>query len=324
MIDAALLEAIQETVKTSTPLSKEFALQVLTCKSEDFPMIMAYANELRIKEFGPTIHNCSITNAKSGSCSEDCAFCAQSAHHKTTTESYKMRGSDSLVEAYEQNSSNPIDRFGVVTSGEGLNGSDIDTLIEAIEKKQIDGTSWCSSAGILTEEDILRLKDAGLTRFHHNLETAESFFPEICTTHSYQERLDMVKRVLDNGLSICCGGIIGLGESLEQRYELAKKVYDLGVDSIPVNFHVPVEGTRLDHLEILPPMEILKTISMFRFVNPKAEVKVCAGRVHLRDLQSMLFFAGATGIMVGDLLTIAGRGVTEDVKMLEDLEILGQ
>lgn len=324
MLDTAFIDSLRQSVETSEPVSKEVALQILNADPVHYPMIMAYANELRIKEFGPEIHNCSITNAKSGSCSEDCAFCAQSAHHKTKVESYKMRNSESLVASYDANIKNPIDRFGVVTSGEGLNGNDVDTLIEAIETKQIDGKSWCSSAGILEDADIKRLKAAGLTRFHHNIETAESHFPNICTTHSYQERLDMVKRVLDNGLSICCGGIIGLGESLEQRYELAKTVYDLGVDSIPVNFHVPVEGTKLDHLEILPPMEILKTISMFRFVNPKAEVKVCAGRIHLRDLQSMVFYAGATGIMVGDLLTIAGRGVKEDVQMLTDLEILAQ
>lgn len=324
MLDTEFLNSLKKAVETSEPVSKEVALQILTSDSSDYPMIMAYANELRIKEFGAEIHNCSITNAKSGSCSEDCAFCAQSAHHKTTTESYKMRDSESLVASYDANIKNPIDRFGVVTSGEGLNGSDVDTLIEAIKTKQIDGKSWCSSAGILSDEDIKRLKAAGLTRFHHNVETAESHFPNICTTHKYQERIDMVKRVLGNGLSICCGGIIGLGESLEQRYELAKTVHDLGVDSIPVNFHVPVEGTKLEHLKILPPMEILKTISMFRFVNPKAEVKVCAGRIHLRDLQSMVFYAGATGIMVGDLLTIAGRGVTEDVQMLRDLEILAK
>lgn len=324
MLDSALIESLKKSVETSEPVSKEVALQILTADSADYPMIMAYANELRIKECGPEIHNCSITNAKSGSCSEDCAFCAQSAHHKTEVQSYKMRNSDSLVASYDDNIKNPIDRFGVVTSGEGLNTSDVNTLIEAIETKQIDGKSWCSSAGILTDADIKRLKAAGLTRFHHNVETAESHFPQICTTHSYKERVDMVKRVLDNELSICCGGIIGLGESLEQRYELAKTVHDLGVDSIPVNFHVPVEGTKLDHLEILPPMEILKTISMFRFVNPKAEVKVCAGRIHLRDLQSMVFYAGATGIMVGDLLTIAGRGVKEDVQMLKDLEILAE
>ncbi len=165
------------------------------------------------------------------------------------------------------------------------------------------------------------MKEAGLTRFHHNLETAESFFPKICTTHTWRERLAMVRRAKRAGLETCSGGILGLGETLQQRVELAMTLRDEAVDSIPLNFLVPLPGTELEHIEPMKPMDILRAIAMFRLVNTKAEIKVCAGRAHMRDLQSMIFFAGATGMMIGPLLTIAGGDVQSDLTMLQDLEI---
>ncbi len=312
---------LTHAVETGEPVSKETALEILNLPTDRLPLAMGLANELKLKYFGRDTHLCSIMNARSGSCSEDCAFCAQSAHHKTETNTYGMQAVDKMVDNFAEASELPIDRYGVVTSGEGLNGKDIDALCEAIKSGEKNGTEWCSSLGILTEENLQKLIDAGLKRFHHNLETAESFFPEICSTHDYQERLSMVRQVKKAGLSICCGGILGVGESLEQRYELAKTLCDEKIDAIPMNFHVPVPGTKLENLEIMPPMDILRSIVMFRFVNPTSEIKIAAGRVHLRDLQSMIFSAGATGMMIGEYLTVAGRSVKEDVQMLKDLEI---
>ncbi len=314
-------DKLVHAVETGEPVSKETALEILNLPSERLPLAMGLANELKLKYFGPETHLCSIMNARSGACSEDCAFCAQSAHFETETGVYGMQATEKMVDNYEEASKLPIDRYGVVTSGEGLTGEDIDSLCEAIKTGEKNSTEWCSSLGILSEENLQKLIDAGLKRFHHNLETAESFFPEICTTHDYSERLRMVRQVKQAGLSICCGGILGVGESLEQRYELAKILCDENIDAIPMNFHVPVPGTRLEHLEVMPPMEILRSIVMFRFVNPKAEIKIAAGRIHLRDLQSMIFSAGATGMMIGEYLTVAGRKVADDLQMLKDLEV---
>ncbi len=320
-MNSRLYHELAKAVDTGEPVSKKIALEILNISSAEFPMVMGYANALKQKTFGDSIRLCSITNARSGACSEDCAFCAQSAFHETETSVYSMQSKDKLREVYSESSELPITRFGVVTSGEGLNDDDIDAFCKAMKEGKSNDTDWCSSLGMLTEEQLLKLKEAGLTRFHHNLETAESHFGKICTTHKYSERLEMVRRIKKVGLEICCGGILGVGESLEQRYELAKTLYDEKIDSIPVNFHIPVKGTALEHLETMKPLEILKTVAMFRFVNPTSEIKVAAGRVHLRDLQSMVFYAGATGIMIGDLLTVAGRSVEVDLQMIEDLEV---
>jgi biotin synthase len=316
-----LFNKLSDAVETLKPVSAETAMEILTLPSERVPMVMGFANELKLKTFGATTHLCSIMNARSGACSEDCSFCSQSAHNETTVDVYNMRDDSSIVDEYKKASQNPIDRFGVVTSGEGLDDADIDQFITAIESGTENKTEWCSSLGILTDDQLNRLKNAGLTRFHHNLESAESFFPQICSTHDYSERVDMVRRIKKAGLEICCGGIMGVGESLEQRIELAQTLERENIDAIPLNFHVPVEGTKIAHLGEMPPMEIIKTIMTFRFLNPKAEIKIAAGRVHLRDLQSMIFFAGATGMMIGEYLTVAGRAVKDDLQMLKDLDI---
>jgi biotin synthase len=174
---------------------------------------------------------------------------------------------------------------------------------------------------MLNEAQLRRLKDSGVARYHHNLETAESFFPRICSTHGFDDRLLTVRRAKSAGLEICCGGIFGMGESREQRVEFAITLRDEGVHSIPLNFLVPIPGTPVENAEPMRPLEILKTVAMFRLVCQSAEIKVCAGRRHLRDLQSMFLYAGATGIMVGDYLTTAGRPVEEDIQLLKDLEV---
>jgi biotin synthase len=316
-----LFKALNSAIESGKPISKETALSILTLPSQKLPYAMGLANELKLKWFGTKTHNCSITNVKSGACSEDCAFCAQSVKYGTDIPVYKMKRADTILEEYDEVSKHPVDRFSVVAAAEGLKGKDIDTIVDVLKSGEKNGTHWCASLGILSDEELTKLKDAGLTRYHHNLEAAKSYFPKICSTHDYELRLDTVRRVKKAGMTICCGGILGIGESLEQRYELAKTVYDEGVDSIPLNFHVPIAGTPLEHIETMSPTEILRSIVMFRFVNPKAEIKIAAGRVHLRDLQSMVFMAGATGIMVGEFLTTAGRAVADDVQMLRDLEL---
>lgn len=226
-----------------------------------------------------------------------------------------------MGEAYTNACALPITHFGLVTSGEALTDAGIRQVCDAIRTQGIPEVAWCASLGSLSRDQLAQLKSAGLRRFHHNLETAPSFFPQICDTHSFEHRVRTLRAVKDAGLEICSGGILGMGESLEQRVEFALTLQQENVDSIPLNFLIPVPGTRLENREPMQPLDMLRSIIMFRLVHPRAELKVCAGRTHMRDLQSMIFYAGATGMMIGPLLTVAGREVDQDLQMLKDLEL---
>lgn len=303
------------------PISARDALAILEAPPEDLPGILTAASAIRHARWGNTVKLCSITNAKSGACAEDCRFCAQSAAHNTGIDIYPLHSPDRIRDSYDRAAGLPIDHFGVVTSGETLDDDGVRTVCEAIRDHARPATEWCASLGSLSQHQLSALKKAGLKRFHHNLETAESFFPEICSSHTFSDRLAALHRAREAGLEICAGGILGLGESPAQRVELALALSREGVDSIPLNFHVPIRGTPLEDLQPMKPLEILKTTAMFRMTCPDSEIKVCAGRCHLRDLQSMIFQAGATGMMIGPLLTIAGRDVDDDLQMLRDLEM---
>jgi biotin synthase len=303
------------------PVSAQTALAILHCPSDDIPEILSAATVMRQRYFGNRISLCSILNAKSGACGEDCAFCAQSSFHRTDAEVLGLQTKEAIVEACRAAKKMPIAHFAVVTSGRALKSNDINRICEAIRSSPDSDVAWCASLGCLSKNQIKALKAAGLKRFHHNLETAESFYPTICSTHAYAERLATVRTVKELGMEICCGGVLGMGESLEQRVELALALAREQVNSIPLNFLIPIKGTPLEKQEPMRPLDIIRSIAMFRMVNPQAEIRVCAGRLHLRDLQSMIFYAGATGMMIGPLLTVAGRNVEEDLQMLKDLEV---
>jgi biotin synthase len=296
-------------------------MDILRAPPQAMPGIMSEATLLRRRQFGDTIRLCSIINAKSGACSEDCAFCAQSARHRTHAEVFALRSGNDIVAARDEAAKLPISHFGIVTSGPALNKTGIARIIAAVADNPHRRVKWCASLGGLKLDQLKALKDAGLVRFHHNIETAPSFFQNICSTHTFRDRLAAVRAARKAGLELCCGGILGMGETLKQRVELAMTLAAENVDSIPLNFLVPIPQTKLGRLKPMEPLEILKTIAMFRMTNPKAEIKVCAGRAHLRDLQSMIFYAGATGMMIGPLLTVAGCDVQRDLQMLRDLGI---
>jgi biotin synthase len=314
-----LFKKLAKAVETVEPIDKETALEILNINNVDFPMLLGYANKLRVKTQGEKIHICTIMNAKSGACEENCAFCAQSGHHNTTINVYPMKDGKTITEVYEHI---PKDThcFGVVTAGSGLNSEDIDILVNAISKNKT-GVNWSASLGTISDEQLLKLKNAGMSRYHHNIETAKSFYPQICSTQPHDLRVDMAKRVKKMGLSLCCGGIMGVGENKIQRVELAFELNDIKSDIIPLNFLVAIKGTKLENMPQMKPLDILKTVAMFRFVNPKTEIKVAGGRVHLRDLQTMVFFAGANSLITGGLLTTANCETDNDRRMLADLEM---
>jgi biotin synthase len=279
----------------------------------------------RIKEHfvGPEVHLCSIINAKSGRCAEDCAFCAQSAHHSTDAPVYPLVQEERLLESARAAETNGSACFGIITSGTTVNEPELEQILGALRRiRQETSILPSCSLGIIDQDTATRLKEAGMDTYHHNLETAESFFPSICTTHPYQDDVNTVRAVKNAGLKVCCGGIFGLGESAAQRVEMAFTLKDLDVDSVPINFLNPIEGTRLEGAENITAQECLKTIALYRMILPGKRITVCGGREkNLRDLQSWIFFAGANGTMIGNYLTTQGRNVEVDLKMFDDLGV---
>ncbi len=320
-MDRRASRSIRDAAQEGEPVSAQTALAILHCPSGDIPEILSAATVVRHRYFGNRISLCSILNAKSGACGEDCAFCAQSSFHRTHAEVLGLLTKDAIIEAYLVAKKMPIAHFGVVTSGRALKSDDINHICEAIKSGPDSDVAWCASLGCLTKDQLKGLKRAGLKRLHHNLETAESFYPTICSTHAYAQRVATVRAAKELGMEICCGGILGMGESLEQRVELALALAKERVNSIPLNFLIPIEGTPLEKQEPMKPLDIIRSIAMFRMVNPQAEIQVCAGRLHLRNLQSMIFFAGASGMMIGPLLTVDGQNLEDDLQMLKDLGV---
>lgn len=318
------LGAIEALAAADQPLDRELALAILEADDEALPRLFAAAHAVKQRAFGQTVHLCSVLNARSGACSEDCKFCAQSAHFKTAAPVYKLLPTERIHAELDDAAELPIGRFGVVTSGRALPAPLVTQVAAAIGSKRVDGVTWCGSLGILAEEQLAELHAAGMTRMHHNLETAESFFPQICSTHSYAERIQTLRAAKRVGLSRCCGGILGMGESLAQRVELATAICAEEIESITLNFLIAIPGTPMAELPPMTPGEILRAICMFRLTNPRAELRVCGGRQLLGDLQPQAFAAGASGMMMGRLLTTSGQDVDADLAMLRDLELVSE
>jgi biotin synthase len=317
-----LLPELCRAAGSGEPVSEETAVGILKLPADALPDLFAAASAMKRRFFGSQPRLCAILNARSGACSEDCAFCAQSVHHATDVPVFDLHEPAAIAAAYDQACALPVSHFGVVTSGAGLDRKGVERLCRTVAGHGRQGPFWCASLGNLDEQELRALRQAGLRRFHHNLETAASFFPRICTTHTHADRLRTLRAAKRAGLETCSGGILGMGESLRERVAFARELRQERVDSIPLNFLIPIPGTPLADLTPMRPLDILRCVAMFRMTNPDAEIKVCAGRLHLRDLQSMIFHAGATGMMIGDLLTVAGRDVQTDLQMLRDLEML--
>jgi len=312
---------IEQKVIGGAEISEEDAIKIAVADNDCIYDIIASANRIRCKFKGDKINLCSIINAKSGSCSEDCSFCSQSSKSSSEVAKYPLVQLEKIVGDAKNAGESGAGRFGIVTSGKGVTSVDLQTIADSIEEiSNSSSLKPCASLGILTKNQLLALKKAGLKRYHHNLETSESFFSNICTTHTYQEDIDTIRLAKELGIEVCCGGIFGLGEAPEQRVELALTIRELNVDSVPLNFLNPMKGTKLADMPLLPPIEALKIIAMFRFLLPDKDIKVAGGRsVVLRDLQSLIFAAGANSMMIGNYLTTKGRQLEDDLKMVEDL-----
>lgn len=279
--------------------------------------LMNRALRIKLRHRGDRFSLCTIMNVKSGACTEDCAFCAQSAHHQTNAPTYSIKSVDEILQAAEQAAKNGATRFSLVASGRGPTSEEIEAYAMRIQTiKERIGISVCASLGMMDLNGLKILKQAGLTRYHHNLEASPDYFPNICTTHTISERIKTIKSAQKAGLETCVGGIIGLGEDMVQRLEMAMAIKKLGVDSVPINILVPIRGTRLDSIPSLMPHEILRTVAMFRLLLPKQAIRIAGGRETLRELQGFLFMAGADAMLIGGYLTVRGRPIEDDIKMV--------
>ena len=303
-------------------IGAEDALAVLSLPQPDLWRLLDITEGVRRRFKGDGVRLCSIVNAKSGLCSEDCSFCSQSRRSKADIRKYPLIEEEEMVRAAREAKARGAREFSIVSSGLAMrNRGELERVGNAIERIRSEvGIETCVSLGTLSAEDVSYLLSRGLRSLHHNLETSRSFFPSVCTTHDYEEDVRAVREAKAAGAWVCCGGIFGIGETALDRVELAMTLRELSVDSIPVNFLNPVPGTPVEGRRELTPFDCLKIIAMMRLVHPRREIIVCGGReVNLRDLQSLMFAAGATGTMAGNYLTTAGRPAEDDIRMIRDL-----
>lgn len=319
MSNKSIFEITEKILNDHTyAISEQEALVLSDLAGDDIIDFLAGANKITSAYLPKEIFTCTILNAKSGHCSQDCAFCAQSAHHQTEIKSYPLLCKEKMVANSLEMEKSGASFFSMVTSGERLTDAEIKIICSATaEIKAKTSLTICGSLGMLTENQASALKQNGMTNYHHNLETAESFFDRICTTHTYAEDIETLKAATASGLLACSGGILGLGESWAQRIELAFTLKNLKVKRIPINFLIPIPGTRLENQPSLSPMDALKSIALFRFINPQTDITICGGREHtLKDYQSWIFMAGANGVMIGNYLTTRGRDMQMDLEMI--------
>lgn len=292
----------------------------------DLPLaeLIVQANKVRRDFNGKKLELCSIINAKSGLCGEDCKFCAQSTRHRANIDRYTLKSKKEIISAAENAKKIGADKFGIVTSGNRISAKELDRIIEAVsEIKEKTGMVVCASLGALDKPQLKMLKSAGLTRYHHNIETASRFYPHVVTTHTFEQRISTISAAKQTGLEVCSGGIIGMGENWEDRISMACVLKRLAVDAVPINILVPVNGTPFEQIKSLSVNDAIRTIAIFRIILPDKIIKIAAGReTVLRDFQGMGFMAGANGILIGGYLTIKGRSIEMDQALVEEIKDL--
>ncbi len=317
-----ILEKLFDKALNAVPITGEEAADICSLPASALLDCLALAR-LAASKGQAQPFTCGIVNAKSGLCKEDCAFCAQSAHHQANPPVYLLLSEDEILRRAELIHASGAERMGLVTSGTAPTGEDLDRLCRVAGKITASfPLKLCASLGLLDKDAAIRLRQAGFSRYHHNLETAASFYETICTSHPYQCRVDTVKAVQRAGMEICSGGIFGLGETWEQRIELSSLLAELDVNCIPINFLNPVAGTRMAESSPPAPREALTVLALFRLMHPSRHIVVCGGRdITLGRYAPMLFSAGANGLMIGDYLTTSGSPAETDREMLSVLGI---
>lgn len=280
----------------------------------------AGADLIRKKYRGNTVDLCSVINGKSGRCGENCKFCAQSAHNSTACEVYGFLEEDKIVAEAKKCQDAGVNRFSIVCAGRATAGEDFEKALHAYKRMKSElKIGLCASMGFLTREQLRDLKRAGVTSYHHNIETSRRNFPDVCTSHTYEMKIQTIKAAQEEGLCVCSGGIIGMGETFEDRLDMALSLSELGVKSIPINSLMAIPGTPYMNIEPLCEDEILRTIAMFRFINPEANIRLAAGRKLLSNSGKKAFCSGASASITGDMLTTCGTTIAGDFELLKSL-----
>ena len=317
-----LIDGMIEIALKGQSISSDKALQLESFTHEELDYLFIGTDRIRDKFKGDDVKICSIVNAKSGRCVEDCSFCAQSSSFQTDAPETELMSVEEMVAAAKEAEAFGANEFSIVASGTKMDDrKELDKVIAAVRRiKAETKLETCCSLGLMELDDLKELKAAGLDRCHHNLETAASFFNKIVTTHTYEDEVKAVQNAKEAGLQVCVGGIFGMGETFAQRVELAFSIRELGTQSLPINFLKPIDGTGLDHLETIEYYDALKTIALLRLVLPKIDLFVCGGREEvMTDKQEQLFSAGANGILGGNYLTTKGQDPKRDIEMIKSL-----
>lgn len=300
---------------TENKLSKDELIKLYNSDLDDLL-------KLSSKYIKDTVEFCSIVNARNGKCSQNCKYCAQSSHYRTNIETYPLIPVDDVIKAAEESKENKASRFAIVTSGKTPDEEDFNKVLELIKAvNNIDGIKSCASIGILNEEQAKALSDAGLKRFHHNINTSESYYPEVCTTHTWQDRLNTCRLVKKYGMELCCGVILGMGESIEQRIEMAMELAEIEPESIPINILMPIPETPFEnYIDKIDEENILRTLAVFKITNPKSILRFCGGRMRLsQENQEKALKCCVEGILIGNYLTTVGKAPQEDIETVRNL-----
>ncbi len=317
-MEFAVIEKYMNRILAGHDLDFAEALELAT--TADPAQLYQAADELRHRLHKNSLDLCSIVNAKSGKCSEDCKFCAQSSHYDVEVATYDLIDVVKAVRLAKENEQFGVQRFSLVTAGRSVSEESLEQFRLIYQRLQDETQlSLCASMGFLTPEKALKLKEMGVTRYHCNLETCRSYFPEVCSSHTWDEKVATIKIARDAGLEVCSGGIVGLGESLEQRLELAFELRELGILSIPLNILTPIKETPFADVKPLSVAEVLTCVAMFRFINPMAVIRLAGGRNLLGEQQQKCFTSGANGAIVGNYLTTVGNSLDEDIAMFRAL-----
>lgn len=312
-----LIDNLKEKVLSGGEITKEEAIKLY---QEPLEELTRAADEIRRHFCGDGFDICTIINGKSGRCSENCKYCAQSSFYHTKVEEYPLLGTDEIVEQAKYNDERGVLRYSIVTSGKRLSEKEIDKMCETIReiKKQTD-IEVCISFGLLKEEEYRKLREAGATRVHNNLETSRRNFPNVCTTHDFEDKIAAIRAAKNAGLSVCSGGIMGLGETIEDRIDMALTLRELKINSVPVNMLNPIPGTPYEKNPRLTEDDMRRIVSVYRFLLPKASIRLAGGRGLLSDKGKSCFESGANAAISGDMLTTAGITIETDMNLLDAL-----
>ena len=321
-MNISTLQSYTEKVLQGGDITQSEALELISLPQDNTPLLLAMADKIRQHYSNDTVDCCAIINGRSGHCPENCRFCAQSAHYHTGASVYPLLDSDTIIAAAKKAKAAGAARFAIVTSGRSVvEGPEFDAILNTLKRiRQEVNLETCCSLGLITLKQAIALKNIGVSRYHANIETAPSYFPSICSTHTFADKASVIHTAQKAGLRVCSGGILGLGETPQQRVEMAFTLKDLGIDSVPLNILNPIAGTPFENNQPLSPWEILRTFAVFRFILPKALIRTAGGReVNLRSMQAYALTSGLNGLMIGGYLTTGGNSVSVDMQMIHDL-----